>query len=123
MSGDRADDGRTDSLRRTPRGTGEGIEDGNTPWRTLTQPHAWASSTDHVLSRERNGRGVARLAAHAPEVGGACLRVPRAVPGRGCRHESRVGDGGRPVLPVPVGGLLEAREQRQLAVHEHPRLR
>lgn len=77
----------------------------------------------HVLRRHRD-RGVgARLPADPAEAGGAGVRLPGALPGCRSRDESGVGDRGRPVLPVPVGVLLEARELRELAVQQHAGLR
>lgn len=73
----------------------------------------------HVVCCHRD-RGVsAQLPADAAEAGRAGVRLPGALPGCGSRDEPGVGDCRRPVLPVPVGVLLEAREQRELALQQH----
>lgn len=73
----------------------------------------------HVDRRARDGRVGPRVPADAAEAGRAGVRLPGALPGRGSRDEPGVGDRRRPVLPVPVGVLLEAGEHRQLAVQQH----
>lgn len=83
-----------------------------------------ASPARHVLCCHRDGGGGgAQLPADASEAGRAGVRLPGALPGRGSRDEPGVGDGRRPVLPLPVGVLLEAGEHRELAVQQHVGLR
>ncbi len=73
----------------------------------------------HVVCCHRNGGVGAQLPADSAEAGRAGVRLPGALPGCGSRDEPGVGDCRRPVLPVPVGVLLEASEQRELALQQH----
>ncbi|MEQ2175299.1 hypothetical protein GOODEAATRI_016667 [Goodea atripinnis] len=64
----------------------------------------------HVIGRHGDGGVGAQLPADPAEAGRAGVRLPGALLGCGSRDESGVGDRRRPVLPVPVGVLLEAGE-------------
>ena len=77
----------------------------------------------HVVRCHRDGGVGAQLPADSAQAGRAGVRLPGALPGRGSRDEPGVGDRRRPVLPVPVGVLLEAGEHRELAVQQHAGLR
>lgn len=76
------------------------------------------SPRPHGFVRQRHGRG-ARLGADPSEAGGTGVHLPGAVPGSGRRAEPRLGDGGPPVLPVPVGVLPQARKLGELALRVH----
>lgn len=77
-----------------------------------------SSPRPHGFVRQRYGRG-ARLGADPAEAGGTGVHLPGAVPGPGSRAEPRLGDGGPPVLPVPVGVLPQARQLGELALRVH----
>lgn len=66
----------------------------------------------HGFLQQRHGGG-ALLRADPPQAGGAGVHLPGAVSGSGSPAEPGLGDGGSPVVPVPLGELLPGR---QLAV-------
>lgn len=72
-------------------------------------------SGPHGFGRQRHGGG-ARLGADPAEARGAGVHLPGAMPGPRSRAEPRLGDGGPPVLPVPLGVLPQARQLGQLAL-------
>lgn len=73
------------------------------------------SPEPHGFGWQRHGGG-ARLGVDPAEAGGTGVHLPGAVPGPGSRAEPRLGDGGPPVLPVPLGVLSQARQLGQLAL-------
>lgn len=72
----------------------------------------------HGIIRERR-RGGPGVSVDAPEVGGVGVRLVGSVPGRRGRVEPGVGHGGRPVLSVHVGVLLEARQLRGVVLQHN----
>lgn len=77
----------------------------------------------HDVRCHRDGRVGAQLPADTPEAGRTGVRLLGALPGCGSRDEPGMGDCWRPVLPVPVGVLLEAGEHGELAVQQHSGIR
>lgn len=105
----------THTLTHTQRHPPDRFPPSSTP-RLSLQPR-------HVVCCHRDGGVGAQLPADSAQAGRAGVRLPGAVPGCGSRDEPGVGDRRRPVLPVPVGVLLEAGEHRELAVQQHAGLR
>ena len=75
-------------------------------------------STKYGFIREQN-RGGARVLVDASEVGGLGVRLPCSVSGCRGRVEPGVGHGGRPILPLSVGIMLEASHVRNMGMQHH----